>query len=75
VGWHITSTTGSVGAAIAVSKLLGLNTTLTQQAIGIAATQVVGMLGSDTKSFHIERAAQGGMIAALLARSGYSTSL
>ncbi|MBO1765064.1 MmgE/PrpD family protein, partial [Escherichia coli] len=27
VGWHITSTTGSVGAAVGVGKLLGLNTT------------------------------------------------
>jgi len=78
VGWHITSTTGSIGAAVAVSKLLSLNTTLMQQAIGIAATQVVGMqefFGSDTKSFHIGRAAQGGMMAALLARGGYTSSL
>ncbi|KAF2727919.1 2-methylcitrate dehydratase PrpD [Polyplosphaeria fusca] len=45
VGWHITSTVGSVGAAVGVGKLLGLNTTVMQQAIGIAATQVVGMQG------------------------------
>ncbi|KAJ5065971.1 hypothetical protein J3E72DRAFT_437599 [Bipolaris maydis] len=78
VGWHITSTTGSVGAAVGVSKLLGLNITHTQHAIGIAATQVVGMqvyFGSDTKSFHVGRAAQGGILAALLAKNGYTSSL
>ncbi|KAF2733272.1 2-methylcitrate dehydratase PrpD [Polyplosphaeria fusca] len=78
VGWHITSTVGSVGAAVGVGNLLKLNTTIMQQAIGIAATQVVGMqefFGSDTKSFHIGRAAQGGMIAALLAKNGYTSSL
>ncbi|KAJ9139359.1 MmgE/PrpD family protein [Pleurostoma richardsiae] len=78
VGWHITSTTGSVGAAVAVGKLLGLDLETLQQAIGIAATQVVGMqefFGSDTKSFHVGRAAQGGMLAALLAQAGYTSSL
>jgi len=78
VGWHITSTVGSIGAAVGVGKLLGLNTTHLQHAIGIASTQVVGMqvfFGSDTKSFHIGRAAQGGMLAALLARNGYTSSL
>ncbi|KAJ7596505.1 hypothetical protein C8J56DRAFT_288910 [Mycena floridula] len=78
VGWHITSTTGSIGAAVAVGKLLNLDIPTMQQAIGIAATQVVGMqeyFGSDTKSFHVGRAAQGGMIAALLASGGYTSSL
>jgi aconitate decarboxylase len=78
VGWHITSTTGSVGAAVGVGKLLGLDTAHMQHAIGIAATQVVGMqvyFGSDTKSFHVGRAAQGGMLAALLAKNGYTSSL
>ena len=43
VGWHITSTTGSIGAAVAVSKLLDLTVPQTQHAIGIAATQVTGL--------------------------------
>jgi 2-methylcitrate dehydratase PrpD len=78
VGWHITSTVGSVGAAVGVGKLLGLDITHMQQAIGVAATQVVGMqefFGSDTKSFHIGRAAQGGMLAALLAKNEFTSSL
>jgi aconitate decarboxylase len=77
VGWHITSTVGSVGAAVGVGKLLGLDEKQMAYAIGIASTQVVGMqvfFGSDTKSFHIGRAAQGGMMAALLAQNGYTSS-
>ncbi|KAI1206312.1 2-methylcitrate dehydratase PrpD [Annulohypoxylon truncatum] len=78
VGWHITSTTGSIGAAVAVGKLLGLDTARAQHAIGIASTQVVGMqafFGSMTKSFHVGRATQSGLLAALLAREGYTSSL
>lgn len=78
VGWHITSTTGIVGGAVALSKLLGLDVNTTATAIGIASTQVIGMqefFGSDTKSFHVGRAAQGAMTAALLAKNGYTSSM
>ncbi|KAF8859962.1 mmge/prpd family protein-like protein [Acephala macrosclerotiorum] len=77
VGWHITSTTGSIGAAVAVSKLLGLSEIQMTHAIGVAATQVVGlreMFGSHTKSFHPGRAAQSGLMAAVLAQGGYTSS-
>ncbi|KAG5809304.1 hypothetical protein H9Q74_005685 [Fusarium xylarioides] len=43
VGWHITSTVGSIGAAVAVSKILDLSPTKTTHAIGLAATQVTGL--------------------------------
>lgn len=78
VGWHITSTTGCIGAAVAVGKLLNLTESQMRQAIGIASTQVIGMqvfFGSDTKSFHIGRAAQSGMLSALLASNGYTSDL
>lgn len=55
VGWHITSTTGSIGAAVSVGKLLGLDEVRMAYAVGVAATQVTGlreMFGSHTKSFH-----------------------
>ena len=77
VGWHITSTTGSIGAAVAVGKLMGLSEEQMAHAIGIAAVQVVGlreMFGSDTKSFHPGRAAQSGLLAAVLAEKGYTSS-
>lgn len=78
VGWHITSTTGSIGAAVAVGKLLKLDNEKMAHAIGIAATQVTGlreMFGSHTKSFHIGRAAQNGLLAAILASGGFTSSL
>ncbi|CAK7226341.1 hypothetical protein SBRCBS47491_006198 [Sporothrix bragantina] len=77
VGWHITSSTGSIGAAVAVSKVLSLSTSETAHAIGLAATQVVGlreMFGSHTKSFHPGRAAQCGLLAAIMAQGGYTSS-
>ncbi|RBA11170.1 hypothetical protein FPRO05_04343 [Fusarium proliferatum] len=77
VGWHITSTVGSIGAAVAVSKILGLSPTKTTHAIGLAATQVTGlreMFGSHCKSFHVGRAAQNGLVAAVMAEGGYTSS-
>lgn len=77
IGWHITSSTGSVGAAVAVGKLLNLNEEQMAYAIGLAAVQVVGlreMFGSDTKSFHPGRAAQSGLLAAVMASNGYTSS-
>lgn len=77
IGWHITSSTGSVGAAVAVGKVMQLSEEQMAQAIGIAAVQIIGlreMFGSDTKSFHPGRAAQSGLLAALLAEKGYTSS-
>lgn len=62
---------------MAVSKILGLNMSETAHAIGLAATQVVGlreMFGSHTKSFHPGRAAQCGLLAAVMAKGGYTSS-
>jgi aconitate decarboxylase len=77
IGWHITSTTGAIGAAVAVGKLMRLSEAQMAHAIGIAAVQVIGlreMFGSDTKSFHPGRAASSGIVAALLALEGYTSS-
>ncbi|MCJ1418316.1 hypothetical protein MMC32_004663 [Xylographa parallela] len=77
LGWHITSTAGSIGAAIGVSKLLNMNSSQIAHAIGIAATQVTGlreMFGSHTKAFHPGRAAQNGLMAAILASNRYTSS-
>ncbi|MDR3522144.1 MAG: MmgE/PrpD family protein [Acidocella sp.] len=77
VGWHITGTTGVFGAAAAIGKLLGLDTQRMTWALGLAATQPVGlreMFGTMTKSFHPGRAAQNGFTAALLAEKGYTSS-
>ncbi|MGL4962333.1 MAG: MmgE/PrpD family protein [Inquilinus sp.] len=77
VGWHITGTTGVFGAAAAAGKLLGLDEQQMVWALGLAATQPVGlreMFGTMTKSFHPGRAAQNGLTAALLAQRGYTSS-
>jgi 2-methylcitrate dehydratase PrpD len=78
VGWHATGSVGAFGAAVAAGKLLNLDETRLSHAIGLAATQPVGlreMFGSMTKSFHPGRAAQNGLLAALLAENGYTSSL
>ncbi|VUC20446.1 unnamed protein product [Clonostachys rosea] len=78
VGWHITSTVGTVGAAVAVGKILGLDVAQLQQAISIASVQVTGMhesFGTETKPFHVGRAAQTGLMSAVLAKAGLTGSL
>jgi 2-methylcitrate dehydratase PrpD len=77
MGWHITGTTGVFGAAAAVGRLLGLDEQRMAWALGNAASQPTGLkvqFGSDTKSFHPGKAAQNGMLAALLAQQGYTAS-
>ena len=77
IGWHITGTAGVFGAAASMSRLLNLTEQQTRWAIGMAATQPVGlreMFGSMTKSFHPGRAAQNGMTAALLAARNFTSS-
>ena len=75
LGWHITGSTGVFGSAVACGKLLGLDEQRMVWALGIAASQPVGLkiqFGSMTKSFHPGRAAQNGLVAALLAQQGYT---
>src|SRR5688572_5357056 len=75
VGWHITGTAGTFGAATAIGKLLGLSERQMVWAIGLAATQAAGlreMFGSMGKPFHPGRAAQNGYTAALLAQAGFT---
>jgi 2-methylcitrate dehydratase PrpD len=76
-GWHITGSTGMLGAAAACSRLLGLDAERTTMALGIAASQPTGVreqFGSMTKALHPGAAARAGLMAALLARHGYTAS-
>lgn len=76
-GWHITGSTGMLGAAAGCARLLGLSETQTQMALGIAASQPVGLreqFGSMTKSLHPGAASRAGLMAALMAREGYTAS-
>ena len=75
MGWHITGSTGMFGSAAACGKLLGLDEQRMTYALAIAASQPVGLkiqFGSMTKSFHPGRAAQNGLMAALLAEQGFT---
>jgi 2-methylcitrate dehydratase PrpD len=77
VGWHITGTVGPFGAAAAAGKLLKLSEQQMVWALGLAATQPVGlreMFGTMTKSFHPGRAAQNGFTAAFLAGQNFTSS-
>ncbi|HMS06726.1 MAG TPA: MmgE/PrpD family protein [Burkholderiaceae bacterium] len=76
-GWHITGTTGMFGAAAGCARLLGLDEAQTTMALGIAASQPVGLreqFGTMTKPFHPGGAARAGLMAALMARAGYTAS-
>ncbi len=76
-GWHITGSTGMLGAAAACARLLGLDAQRTTMALGIAASQPIGVreqFGSMTKPFHVGGAARAGLVSALLARHGFTAS-
>jgi 2-methylcitrate dehydratase PrpD len=76
-GWHVTGVVGTIGAAAAAGKLLGLDEEQLTFAFGIAATQPGGlreMYGTMCKSFTPGRACQNGLTAALLAASGFKSS-
>ncbi len=76
-GWHITGSTGTIGAAAACARLLGLDEQRTGWAIGIAASQPIGMreqFGTMTKPFHPGGAARAGLTSALLAKNGFTAS-
>ena len=76
-GWHLTGTLGSIAAGAACGRLLGLDAQRLTYALGIAATQAAGMQqnrGTMCKSFHAGKAAQNGLLAALLAERGFDAS-
>ncbi len=77
VGWHITGTAGSFGAAAASAWLLGLDAGWTAHALGLAGTQASGlreMFGSMAKSLHVGKAASNGLLSAMLAQKGFTAS-
>jgi len=76
-GWHITGSTGTLGAAAGCARLLKLDEARTAMALGIAASQPVGLreqFGTMTKPFHPGGAARAGLMSALLASQGFTAS-
>jgi len=75
-GFHPTSVLGTIGAALAAAKALGLDRRQTVDALGIAGSMAGGIIeylaeGAWTKRMHPGWAAQAGLAAARLGRSGF----
>ncbi len=75
-GWHSTATCGTFGAAVACGYLLGFDAKTMQSALGLAASASGGLWafiqdGAQSKRLHPGRAAEGGLLAALLAREQF----
>jgi len=73
VGWHSTGTCGAFGAAAAVGTMLDLDADAMTSALGTACSFAGGTWafihnGSSTKKLHAGRAAEGGLMAAYLAK-------
>ena len=76
-GWHPTGILGAIGAAAACASLHKLNAPQCTTAIGLGASQSAGIManfGTMTKPFHAGRAAQSGVIAARLAKAGFTAA-
>jgi len=75
--WHTTGTCGTFGAAAAASKILRLEADRANWALGNAGTQAAGLWefiadGAMSKHLHPGKAAMNGLLAALLARRGFT---
>ena len=76
-GWHCTSSIGTLGAAAAAARLLRLDATSTLHTLGIAASLACGLkenIGSMVKPLHAGMAARNGVMAARLAKAGFTAS-
>jgi 2-methylcitrate dehydratase PrpD len=75
-GWHSTATLGTFGAAAACAHLLDLGEGAWARAMGLAGVQAAGLkaaFGTMAKPFQVGRAAQNGLLAALLAGEGFTS--
>ena len=74
-GLHSTGTVGTIGAYAAAAKIMGLTGEKLRWGFGIAASMASGIrvnFGTMTKPFHVGRAAENGVIAAILASRGFT---
>src|SRR5438067_7098743 len=74
-GFHATGTLGAFGAAAAVGQLLGLDRQQQTHALALAGTQAAGLksgFGTMAKPLHAGRAAQNGLLSAILAGGGFT---
>jgi 2-methylcitrate dehydratase PrpD len=76
-GFHPTALCGSFGAAAAAGRLLGLTAAELTTAFGLCGSQASGIIeyladGTWTKRLHAGWAAHAGVVAAMLARAGFT---
>lgn len=76
-GFHATGVVGTFGAAVAAGKLMELNEEQMVNALGLAGIQAAGLeewltSGDMSKRLHAGKAAMNGVLAAQLARVGYT---
>lgn len=75
-GFHPQGTSGAFVAAATAARMLGLDATQFQHALGMAGSQAGGLMaaqeGAMVKRFHSGRAAQSGVYAAQLASRGFT---
>jgi 2-methylcitrate dehydratase PrpD len=77
LGFHVTGTIGTFGAAAACARLRGLDAGTTRHALGLAAAQAAGlksMFGTMAKPLHAGKAAMNGLMAAQLAARGFTAN-
>ena len=75
-GFHATATVGSFGAAAGIGRLMELDGEAMARAFGIAATQAAGLksqFGTMCKPLHAGKAAGNGLLAARLAKRGFTS--
>ena len=78
-GFHTTGTIGTFISGVVASKLLKLDENQILNALGLCGTQAAGLLESDHggsmgKVLHVGKAAYNGILAAFLARNGFTGS-
>jgi 2-methylcitrate dehydratase PrpD len=76
-GFHATGTLGTFGAAAGAAHLLGQSERVWSHAFGLAGTQAAGLksaFGTMAKPLHAGRAAQTGLMSALLAAGGFEAN-
>ncbi len=76
-GWHPTATVGVFAVAAACARLLKLTAAQTETALALATSLAAGTkanFGTMTKPLHAGQCARGGLLAALLARKGFTAN-
>ncbi len=75
--FHTTGTAGTLAAAAGVAHILGADSSTMLSALGSAGTQAAGLWeflrdGADSKQLHTAKAAADGLLAAYIARDGFT---